>query len=86
MSDTSFTPLVAARWLARVAASDGAITPSERKVLSEFAKPMVLPMLKPLDLPTACQMILSKELKIVHSNKKKECIIKNQMAFALDGW
>ena len=38
MSYTTFTPLVAARWLARVAASDGAITPSERKVLSEFAK------------------------------------------------
>lgn len=37
MSD-NITPYVAARWLAKVAASDGAITPSERKVLSEFAK------------------------------------------------
>lgn len=38
MADNTIDIRDAALWLARVAASDGAISPSERRVLSEFAK------------------------------------------------
>ena len=38
MPDDKLTITEAARWMAKMAATDGAITSSERLVLSEFAK------------------------------------------------
>lgn len=38
MEETLISPSTAARWLARMAAADGAISPTERKVLADFAR------------------------------------------------
>lgn len=71
MSDTTFTPLVAVRWLARVAASDGAITPSERKVLSEFAKTYGLDSAKIIRLAYGLSNDFEQEVEIADPNEIK---------------
>lgn len=71
MSDSDFTPFVAARWLARVAAADGAISPSERKVLSEFAKAYGLDAGKIIRLAYGMTNEFEQEVVIAHPNEIK---------------
>ena len=70
MSDT-LTPYVAARWLARVAASDGAISPSERKVLSEFAKTYGLDPAKIIRLAYGLSNDFEQEVEIADPSEIK---------------
>lgn len=71
MQDNIISPYVAARWLARVAASDGAITPSERKVLSEFAKTYGLDPTKIIRLAYGLSNDFEQEVEVADPNEIK---------------
>lgn len=70
MSD-NITPYVAARWLAKVAASDGVITPSERKVLSEFAKAYGLDPAKVIRFAYGLSNDFKQEVEVADPNEIK---------------
>jgi len=84
MSDTNISTLTLRDGLQKSRLPMGQLPSRSVRCCLNLPNTTVLTRLKSLDLPTACQMIVSKELKIVHSNEKKECIIKDQMAFALE--
>lgn len=71
MADNTIDIRDAARWLARVAASDGAITPSERKALSEFAKIYGLDSAKLIRLAFGMSKDYDKEVEIADPKEIK---------------
>lgn len=71
MVDTTIDIRDAARWLAKVAASDGAITPSERKVLCEFAKTYGIDPAKLIRLAFGMSNDFEQEVEIADPNEIK---------------
>ncbi len=70
-NDSSITLLAAARWLAKVAAADGAISPSERKVLTEFANAYGLDSAKVIRLAYGISNDFEQEVMLAAPNEIK---------------
>lgn len=71
MSDTIST-YDAAKWMARLAATDGAISPAERKVLSVFADAFGIDRTKLIRLAYGMTNEVDvPEMEIVNQNKKR---------------
>lgn len=71
MNDNSLTPYAAAKWMARLAASDGAIAPAERRVLSEFATAYGLDASKIIRLAYGFSNDFEKQVEVVDPNEVK---------------
>lgn len=71
MADKSINTRTAAKWMARVAASYGAIPPSERKVLSEFAKAYDLDQAKIIRLAYGLLNDFEQEVEVADPNEIK---------------
>lgn len=71
MSDTAININEAAQWLAKLAASDGVITPAERKVLSDFAKTHGIDPAKIIRLAYGLSNNFAQEVEIADPNEIK---------------